>query len=750
MNQQPLIHKFFVWAVAIILISLGVIGASRIETSFDTRVFLGDGNTHFATLNDFEAQFGRSSTVYFLTEYNDHLVTDPTYVEALNAILRRAEQLRFSRKVESLVNYPIPISDENDVLRTEYLLAYAVDESSPAVLERHEIQGSLVSESLTIAGTIVSFDLPIGQPGLVRELYTDLIELTSSVEHDFPGLRVRMTGEVPLMYSFGLAAEEDAGSLVPLSVLVVLTLGLWCLRDWWFLFCLSVVVLTSVLMSLGLYGFAGYDFNSTTAILPIVLLVVLTANGMHFLWGIRHEIGVGNSIDKSIGEAKKKYGMPVLLSGATTAMGFFLMNSADAPPFRQLGTFSGIGVLIGTALILLWLPHAIRFRHPRTSRYRLNTVETLSRQLYLLGRVRWVLGSFIVLCLFMLIGLTRIEIDDDFVSYFDDRYQIKTDSRFASIHLGGPNYLEFWIDSGYPEGTLNGAFINVVKDFSLWLRDRDSVSNVYSIVDPLEDLSLQLDGRPLSQLATDEVSQLLLLYELGLPRGHAVGERLDNERRSLRVSALLNIGSSAEIIALEGESLAWFNSRVGGETYDMIVTGINIPTAYMSYQNTTDIVFSLLIMLLIVTVGLGIGYRRLSVFVVSMIAISLPIAVGFGTWGWFVGQIGLASSAIMAITIGVVIDDTIHIIHRYIRLRKEAASHEQLVLNVMGQISPPIVTTSLMLSVGFSVLAFSGFGVNVALGICTGVIVLYALLVNLFFVPLLLDAISKHSSTNAF
>ncbi len=162
MNQQQLIRKIVTWSVAIILISLGAIAASRIETSFDTRVFLGDGNSHFATLKEFENQFGRTSTVYFLSEYEGQLVTDRAYVAALNAILRLAEQLPFSRKVESLVNYPIPISDEDDVLTTEDLLGYAVANKSAAVLERPEVLGLLVSASSTVAGTIVSFDLPIG------------------------------------------------------------------------------------------------------------------------------------------------------------------------------------------------------------------------------------------------------------------------------------------------------------------------------------------------------------------------------------------------------------------------------------------------------------------------------------------------------------------------------------------------------------------------------------------------------------
>ena len=102
MNQQQLMRKIVTWSVAIILISLGAIAASRIETSFDTRVFLGDGNSHFATLKEFENQFGRTSTVYFLSEYAGQLVTDRAYVAALNAILLLAEQLPYSRKVESL------------------------------------------------------------------------------------------------------------------------------------------------------------------------------------------------------------------------------------------------------------------------------------------------------------------------------------------------------------------------------------------------------------------------------------------------------------------------------------------------------------------------------------------------------------------------------------------------------------------------------------------------------------------------
>jgi len=727
------------WLLPIVTVVFGGWLSSDLQTSYDTRVFLSETNENFQALKEFEAEFGRRSTVYIIARMEGKIVTEEPFRSIIGRIEDASWHLPYASKVTGLASYPHSII-EADTFRIENLLEFAASEGDVSSLGNLQIQNLLVSEDLSVSGTIVSFDLPIGEEGIVKNLYLELIALVNAFREEYPLLELKLTGEVPLMYAFGDAAESDSTSLIPMAILIVVAVAWFCLRHYVYVFLLTVVVAMSVAISMGLYAAAGLSINSGTSILPIVLIVVLMANGVHFLWGVKNEFRFGVQFPEAVTAAKEKYVLPVFLSGATTSLGFLLLSNADAPPFRHLGIYSSIGVMAGTLLLILWLPDALvnLKKHP-TSKAGVakGSAERLGSSIYLWGRDKKVLYVLIAMAVLATMGLSKLYINDDFVGYFDHDYEVRQGAEFAAQHLGGPNYLEFWIDSGQVEGAYSPEYHIVVSRFVSQLRSKAIVSNVHSLTSEIEDLSMKFRGMNLNQITPDEIRQYLLTYEFGLPLGHELGEFIDVQGRSTRITALLRLGSSREIISLEEEAYAWF--RENASQYDLVVTGINVPTAYMSYRNTYDVLISLIIVVCVISLILGFLYGRYSICFIALFSISVPMILGFGTWGWIVGEIGLASSAVLAITMGVVIDDAIHIIHRYVKLQKEFQSSEQLVIDVMTQITPPIVTSSLMLVIGFSVLAASSFGVNQVLGICIGMIVSFALIVDLLFVPHLLE-----------
>lgn len=738
------------WLFPVLIIVLGGWLSSDVQTSYDTRVFLGERNEHFQTLKEFEAEFGRRSTVYIMARLEGKIVTEEPFRSIIGRIEDASWRLSYASKVDGLASYPHSIM-EDEVFRIEDLLEFAAVEGDLSVLDKLQIRNLLVSEDLRVSGTVVSFDIPIGKEGAIKELYLELMVMVDGFREEYPLLELKLTGEVPLMYAFGDAAESDSASLIPIAIIVVVAVAWFCLRQYVYVILLMLVVIMSVAVSMGLYAIAGLSINSGTSILPIVLLVVVMANGVHFLWGVKNEFRFSNiQFTEAVENAREKYVLPVFLSGATTALGFLLLSNADAPPFRHLGIYSSIGVMVGTLLLIFWLPSALsNLRKPPALKTNVarGVAERLGASIFLWGRDKKVAYVAIVMAVLATMGLPMLYVNDDFIGYFDSAYEVRQGAEFAAQHLGGPNYLDFWIDSGEVEGAYSPEYHRMISQFANQLRSKAIVSNVHGLTDEIEELAMKFGGKNLNQITSEEIGQYLLTYELGLPIGHELGEFIDVQRRSTRVTALLRFGGTQEIISLEEEAYEWF--RENAKQYDLVVTGINVPTAYMSYKNTSDVLVSLVIAVCAISVLLGFLYRRYDVCFISFFAIAVPMILGFGTWGWIVGEIGLASSAILAITMGVVIDDAIHIIHRYVKLQKESESNEQLVINVMSQITPPIVTTSLMLVMGFSVLAASSFGVNQVFGILIGMIVTFALIVDLLFVPRLLEIGRSTISRNA-
>ena len=213
-----------------------------------------------------------------------------------------------------------------------------------------------------------------------------------------------------------------------------------------------------------------------------------------------------------------------------------------------------------------------------------------------------------------------------------------------------------------------------------------------------------------------------------------------------RVSILLSGGDSRTVTALEDRIYAWFETNAP-DRFDLTVTGINIPVAHMSLLNVQSMLSGILASLVLIAIVVGGYFRSLRIFVITAPAIFLPIAMGFGLWGWFVGNIGLAASVIAAVTIGIVVDDAIHIIYRYQHVRRtEGVVPAEAARRTVMTVGNAVLITSLALALGFSFLALSGFEINRSLGLCTMLIVLCSLVVDLVLLPQVMVRLDANAS----
>jgi uncharacterized protein len=131
---------------------------------------------------------------------------------------------------------------------------------------------------------------------------------------------------------------------------------------------------------------------------------------------------------------------------------------------------------------------------------------------------------------------------------------------------------------------------------------------------------------------------------------------------------------------------------------------------------------------------------------VSLLPNVVPAVMALGVWGVFVGRINIGVSTVVAITIGIVVDDTVHFLSKYQRARRERGlGAEDAVRYVFRTVGPAIVFTSLVLAAGFAVLSFSAFDLNAGMGRLTAMTILLALLADLLFLPPLLLWLDAHT-----
>ncbi len=571
--------------------------------------------------------------------------------------------------------------------------------------------------------------------------------LAKRYEAHFDGLSIFITGEVPLMETFGRAALADSAFLVPMAIAVMIGMVALFLKSWRLVSALVLNALMAVSLSLWLFSLKGELLNSATNLIPLVLLVVLSANSLHLLLAIKAGLQQrGYGVQAAIRAALRHNSVPILIASLTTIIGFLLLNAADAPPFHDLGTFVAIGVAIGTLGLLTWVPSVLE-RSLSDSGDHSDTGGVISSWKVILTadtflRSRRGIALVVSLGAVGVVGVSRLDLNDNFVEYFDKTYQIRRASDFAAKHLGGPNYLDIQVFSKETGDVYSPVYQETLGKLADWLRRKEVVANVVSVADIVTEIrkAFEADQEGVGTLSSDQIAQYLLTFELSLGAGQDLTDYIDIGGKSTRVNVLLRGGSSRDIITLEKEVYAWFKGNAAA--YRVLVTGINVPTAYMSLVNIAGMLTGLAGSVCLIVAIVGIHFRSAAFAFVALLAVLLPIAMGFGFWGWAVGTIGMAAAAVAAITLGVVVDDAIHLLYRYRRARLHGKlSPSAAMSEARRAISPAIVVSSVALVGGFSLLGLSGFAVNSTLGLCTGLILICALVVDLYLVPALIVAL---------
>ena len=347
----------------------------------------------------------------------------------------------------------------------------------------------------------------------------------------------------------------------------------------------------------------------------------------------------------------------------------------------------------------------------------------------------------IVLILLSSSGISKIYLNDEFIKYFDHSYPFRVASDFSAEHLAGLEIIDWDLDSGEEGGINDPQYLQTVEDFANWFREQPEVRHVYTITDIMKRLNQNMHGDDPAWYRLPEqrdlAAQYLLLYEMNLPFGLDLNNRINVDKSATRMTVSTpNIGT-AGVLDLEHRGRAWLEEH----SPDMTTygSGLSIIFSYISERNIRSMLKGSVLALILISLIMIAALRNFKLGILSLIPNLTPAFMAFGVWGIFVGQVGLAVSVMIAMTLGIVVDDTVHFLSKYQRGRKEhEMSPEDSVRYAFNTVGSAIWVTTLALVGGFGVLAFSGFQINAHMGAMTTITITFAIILDFFFLPTLL------------
>lgn len=735
-------HRLPVVALGAILLVAASVGAIGIQISTDNRVFYGPNNHYFLDQLAFENEFAANDNVLFVVSA-PFTVVEGDFPAAIRWLDERARRIPHSIRVDSLWNYPRPATAPDGTVVVQSLLDWACEPDpdtcqEPDGLYSPHIVNRLVSPDGTATGVLTTLAVERGMVGLIEEIHDHARQVTREFKAKYPDLEIFFTGGVPMMAAFAEATAEDLGVLLPASLAVISMLLYLILGSFRLATAVVLLGIMSIAATLGTAGWAGHVINNATSIVPLIVFTLVVASSMHVAVHFSRNLRSRASPAEIHAQAKASVASnltPIFISALTSAVSLSSLWSVDSPPIRQLGVLSALGVLIGCLLTLTILPVLLTFVGSVKNRG-LNTLtqSLVNRYARRVEDGNDHKGYYWILLLVCVAGLGQLRINEDFVHFFDESIEFRVNTDRATELLAGPNHIELVLRN--PSGTaFDPDFLKHLDQLGHYTRSLPSVANVHSFSDVMKEVAIAFSNEELSQISsTDELAQLFLVYELSLQIGQSNTDLINSTQDSARASVLLKHSTSNDIQHLESAVYDWHEST--NSQFALTVTGENVPVAHLSMMNIKSMITGIAASLSFTALVVGATFRSLRLSLVALLATVLPVLAGFGIWGWLSSDIGLAATAIIALTIGVVVDDAAHYIYRFIdaqrRLELDAIAAAAYATHRAGT---AIVATSVVMGVGLSLLMLSSFEVNSNFGTVTCLIIATALAFNFAFLP---------------
>ena len=771
--------RWIVIVTSVLVVAVATMGVTQLEFSANYRIFFDEDNPQLLGLEALENTYGKNENVVFLIVPDDGDATSEDALTAAAWLTKAAWNTPFSRRVDSLANFQYTTADGDDLYVRDLVDPQELSDAEARAqirdiaLSDPRIAGSILGLNGDVSVVNVTVELP--EDGLL-EAVADVAEfakaLAAEVEERFPGMDLRVVGTVMVNQTFVDASVSSQMIFLPASLLLMaLILGVLT-RSWAGVVGTGIVIVFSILVSVGLGVWLGLPFSPPVAPAPTIVLMIVVANCVHLLVALQQRLRAGDSRRDAIVEAVRLNLHPVFLASLTTTLGFLSMNFSEVPPYRDLGNFVAIGIVASFILSVTFMPAVLSllplraprdrrllpamlsllpFRAARERRLRLPQMNVLADNV-LRYRKALFLG-WVVFVLAMAAAIPRNELNDVLVHFFDEGVEFRQDTDFMDEHLSGNTLLEYSLEAHAEGGATNPLFLADVSNFAEWYREQAPVRHVAVITDTFRQLNRSMHGDDPAAYRIPEsqelVAQYLLLYELSLPQGLDVNNQIDRSRSATRVSVSAETLSSQELLDLNAHAEAWLKENAP-HVASVNSTGPAALFAYIGQRNIRAMLIGTLVVLLAISAILLFAFRSLRLGLISIVPNLVPAALGFGVWGLAVGQVGLSLSLVVAMTVGIVVDDTVHFLSKYRRARQELGQNpEEAVRYSYDTAGRAVFTTTIVLVAGFLIFAFSPFVPTAQVGLLTAMIIAFAFIADLTLLPVLLTALDRKTSKPA-
>ncbi len=741
-------HPYWVLVLTALFVVGAGAGISRLEFKNDYRIYFSKENPQLLAFEAIQNTYNKSDNVTFVVAPDSGDIFNPKTLEVIRQLTEKSWQLPYSMRVDSITNFQHTIAVDDDLNVADLV-------PDPASLRPSEIQyirqialhepllvNRLVSKTGHVAGVNVTFQLPQENASAAMQIAKKVRVLKAEIEQLYPDVKLYVTGMVMMNNAFAESSIHDNTTLIPIMYGIVILTMWFSLRSISATFSIVILIVCSILSALGIAAWSGIYLTPTSAIAPTIILTMAVADCVHFLVTLLHNMRIGHEKKQAIQESLRINFQPIMLTSVTTAIGFLSMNFSDAPPFRDLGNIVALGVLIAFVLtitllpaLMCLLPVRVRLRDDLDNTYLYRLAEFVIRKRTLL-----LIGNGLIAVFFISFAPLN-ELNDEFVKYFDRSTEFRQGTDFLNDNMGGLYNIEFSLHAS-AEGEINEPqYLADIAKLANWLKKQPEVVHVNTISDTYKRLNKNMHADDPQWYRLPEsrelAAQYLLLFEMSLPYGLDLNDQINIDKSATRLIATTQSMSSNQMLALEQRIKDWMANNIPAIRSEAASPVLMF--SHIGQRNIISMVAGTLLALVLISLLLILAFRSLKLGLISLVPNLIPAGIAFGIWALIDGQIGLGLSVVTGLTLGIVVDDTVHFISKYRRAKLEKGLNSQdAVRYAFSTVGSALWITSAVLISGFLVLSLSHFEMNSDMGLMTAITIAVALFMDFLLLPPLL------------
>jgi uncharacterized protein len=789
---SSVVHRRAWFVIVATLLVTAVLGTQLSKLTIDTSTesFFHDTDPVILKYHEFQDQFGRDDVM--LLGLNPTEVFSPEFFERLDALHSAIENdVSHVAKVTSLINVRSTRGRDDELLVDGLLDQWPSGPVEMAAFRKRVMTNPLYRNSLISADgkfaaitiqpeTFSTESEPESELDLLSGFETDGLEPTGEgaqegteqveqefltdenkaaivdallkvvEEHETPDFPIYLAGSPVVDHKIKGNLQTDMALFMNLGLVVIAITIFILFRQISAVFLALLIVVLSLISTLALMALNGAPITIPTQILPSFLLTVGVADSIHILSLFYGRLKAGDDRRTAISHALIHSGRALVLTSLTTAGGLMSFAGSALAPVADLGIYAPIGVIITLLYSLLLLPALLcviplRFSSPTNSTQRSGVLDRflVGSADFSMRHAKLMVTVCALLIVVALLGALRLRFSYDPLSWLPKEDTVRMDTKTVDEHMRGSLSFELMLDSGTENGLYEPELLEKLDLLSVEAEAFQSgdvfVGKTASIAGFVKEINQALnENRPDYYRIPDTrdlVAQELFLFESSGSDDleDVVDRQYRKARFTMKLPALDAVEYSRFVVAMEKRFQEVLGNGVEVEATGIVALLFKTISA-MIYSMANSYVIALVVISVMMILLLG----DVRFGLISMVPNLVPIVVTLGLMGWLGIPLDAFTLLIGSITIGLVVDDTIHIMDNFKARFDQEGDVSSAIRHTLKTTGRAVLCTSIVLSAGFLIYICSSMKNLVYFGTLTTFAILAALVADVFLLPALM------------